>query len=298
MSGRDLDHAPREARLVGIDAPAPARHIAQPSEVEIWAEQTVDQALKSRRVAWIAAGALILVCAAQAAAIAIMLPLKEVVPYVVTVDRQTGYVETTRALTPGALAEDEAVVHSLLAQYVVARETFDAADYKARYRLVTLWSHGQAREDYIAAYQPGTPQSILPGLRPDTRIAVSVKRVTLSDQGGARVDYEVQRQSQGMAPTREDRAATIAFRFSGAPMRMEDRLANPLGFQVTAFRTDQVHAAAASPAPLVSPTPIPTPAQAIVPAKKPASPAPAPVESAPPSPQPAPDAPPLQNPPQ
>ena len=34
-------------------------------------------------------------------------------------------------------------------------------------------------------------------------------------------------------------AAQIRYRYSGEPMSLEDRLANPLGFQVIEYRRDQ-----------------------------------------------------------
>ena len=33
-------------------------------------------------------------------------------------------------------------------------------------------------------------------------------------------------------------SAVIGFRYTGAPMRMEDRFVNPLGFQATSYRRD------------------------------------------------------------
>jgi type IV secretion system protein VirB8 len=46
---------------------------------------------------------------------------------------------------------------------------------------------------------------------------------------------------------RSDWQAVVSFRFTGQPMRMEDRLLNPLGFQVTAYRRDAETAADANP---------------------------------------------------
>ena len=41
-----------------------------------------------------------------------------------------------------------------------------------------------------------------------------------------------------VANAAEWNAAVLAFRFTGAPMRMEDRFTNPLGFQVVSYRRD------------------------------------------------------------
>jgi type IV secretion system protein VirB8 len=228
---------PYAGRPSYVRDPAPM-HSPESLAVEVWAGQTVKEAQRGRRVAWIVTGLLILICAAQAAAIAIMLPLKEVQPYTLLVDRQTGYVETVRGIRLGDLAEDEALVHAFLAQYTLARETFDPADFKDRYTRVALWSADQAQTDYLEAYEPGAPGGVLAQMRPGSLVSVMVKNIELLERDLARVRFETSRRDPGMAPVRQDFQAIMSFRFVGAPMRMEDRHLNPLGFQVMTYRRD------------------------------------------------------------
>lgn len=214
-----------------------------------FAEETVREAQASRRHAWWVTALLIVVCGAQAAAIAIMLPLKEVVPYTILVDRQTGYMETVRGVQTGALKDDVAVVSSFLAQYVLQRETFDPADFADRYRRVALWSAEQARTDYVDSYKAG-PGSALAGMRPGSTVTVRVKNIEVLSRTTARVRFDLTRRDPGVAPQATDWQSVVTFRFTGAPMRMEDRLVNPLGFQVTAYRRDEDYAPqTAQPAP-------------------------------------------------
>jgi len=212
-------------------------------EVDNWIEHNIEQERRGRKVAWIVACVLIVICAAQAAAIALMLPLKEIVPYTVLVDKQTGYVETARGIKLGDLAEDSAVVQSMVAQYILARETFDPADFAERYDQVALWSLGSARDDYVAQYQASGPDSVLSGIRPGTIIKVTVKKIDIMTKETARVRFETERRDTGAVPVRADWQAIVSFRFTGAPMRTEDRLLNPLGFQVTGYRRDSETAA-------------------------------------------------------
>ncbi|MBL8549037.1 MAG: type IV secretion system protein [Hyphomonadaceae bacterium] len=219
-----------------------ARGLAQPNPMQNvaldFAEETVREAQRGRKWAWRAVFVLLLVCAAQAAAIALLLPLRDVSPYTILVDRQTGYMEIARGVeTGGELSQDQALVHAFLAQYVLQRETFDPADFQERYRRVAIWSADQARADYVALYQ-GEANSLLASVRPGTVIAVTVKNIELLSDSSARVRYELTRRDPGAEPQRADWQALIGFRFTGAPMRMADRLINPLGFQVTHYRRD------------------------------------------------------------
>lgn len=206
-------------------------------DVSEWMERALEQERGGRRAAWILVCVLIVVVAAQAAAIAVMLPMKEVVPYTVLVDRQTGYVETARGLELGSLSEDRAVVDAMLAQYVMARETFDPADFADRYDRVALWSLGTAREAYVAQFQPGA-ENVLDQLRPGTVVRVTVKRIDLLTAETARVRFETERREAGGQPIRTDWQSVVSFRFTGQPMKQEHRLLNPLGFQVTGYRRD------------------------------------------------------------
>ena len=212
--------------------------IPRRNEVNHWIENNLEQERRGRQWAWTIACILILICAAQAATIALLLPLKEVVPYTILVDKQTGYVETARGLDVGALAEDQAVVESMVAQYVLARETFDPADFNQRYDRVTLWSLGAARDDFVAQYQADSPNNVLSQMRPGTVVKVTVKKIELLTKETARVRFETERRDAGANPVRSDWQTIVSYRFTGAPMRMEDRLLNPLGFQVLGYRRD------------------------------------------------------------
>ncbi len=246
----DLDR--RYGALPATDAYRGETAVATTAALD-FAEETVREAQGSRRRAWIITLILIVICGAQAAAIAIMLPLKEVVPYTILVDKQTGYMETVRGLETGALQDDQAVVSSFLAQYVLQRETFDPADFDERYKRVALWSADETRAAYVQSYRAGGPDSILSGMRPGTTITATVKNIEILTANTARVRFDLTRRDPGAAPVTGDWQALVSFRFTGAPMRMEDRLINPLGFQVTGYRRDGEWAPPAPAAPAVTP---------------------------------------------
>lgn len=233
-----------------IDRQAQLERYRRGDELEDWVERALIQERRGRKAAWVIACLLIFVCCVQAAAIAIMLPLKEVVPYTVLVDKQTGYVETARGVQIGDLAEDRAIVDSMLAQYVLARETFDPADFAERYERIALWSLGPARDQYVAQYQSGSADSILGGVRPGTTVKVIIKNIELLTDGTARVRFEAQRRDANAQPVITDWQTIVSFRFTGQPMKTEDRLLNPLGFQVTGYRRDlEMIGPAAAPLP-------------------------------------------------
>ena len=76
-----------------------------------------------RLVPWLVAIAFGIIALLEAVALIVMMPLKTVVPYTITVDRQTGYVETAAGILPGKLTQNTAVTQAFLAQYVPAGGT-------------------------------------------------------------------------------------------------------------------------------------------------------------------------------
>lgn len=215
-----------------------------------WAADVHGSLRASRRIAWTIAGVAVVVAGLEAFALAALAPLKTVTPYVITVDRQTGYVQLAAGLkTQGALTQDQAVTQSFLVQYVLARETFDATDLRDDYRKVMLWSAGDARAQYLHMMQKTTPDSPLNVYSPTTTVSVTIESVSLLSPTTALVRFETTRHEAGSSTSgpAQPYAAVLAFRYSNAPMSMADRFINPLGFQVTRYRRDSETPAAAVP---------------------------------------------------
>lgn len=208
------------------------------SEASSWHSDVNDALRASRRRAYWLAGAALGIAALEALALVLLLPLKTVVPYTIMVDRQTGMAEPARGLVPGAMAENEAMVRSLLAQYVLARESLDATDLPVNFRKIGLWSAGTARSDYLRAFDRANPDSVLHSASSATQISTAILSITRLDKGSALIRFSTDRRDGDGPVTRRHWAAAVAFGFSPAPLSAEDRLINPLGFQVMRYRRD------------------------------------------------------------
>jgi len=208
-------------------------------EAATWSADIHGALRASRRVAWIIAAAAAAIAVLEAIALAALAPLKTVVPYTITVDRQTGYVETVSGLKPGAMTQDQAVTQSFLVQYVMARETFDASDLTQQYHKVMLWSAGEARDQYARLMQRSTPESPLSLYSPQTMVATTIKSVSMLSPTTALIRFDTTRSDPGSTTaSQQSWAAVLAFHYSNAPLSMADRFVNPLGFQVTRYRRD------------------------------------------------------------
>jgi type IV secretion system protein VirB8 len=221
-------------------------------EAATWNRDRLEAMRKSQRIAWWVAGGAAAVALMEGLALLLLTPLKTVVPYTLLVDKTTGYVQALKPLDAEKLSPDAALTQSFLVQYVIARESFDYDTVQVNYRKVALWSAENARSEYLSLMQVGNPQSPLVTYPRTTFVETRVKSVSPVGKNVALVRFDTVRHDAGGAvqPPRSW-VSVIRYRYSGEPMKLEDRFVNPLGFQVLRYRRD----AETAPAPDVTTVP-------------------------------------------
>jgi type IV secretion system protein VirB8 len=208
-----------------------------PQVHDSWALSVTDDLERSRRFAWAIAGISAGVAVLLAIALVLLLPLKETVPYTILVDRQTGNVELLNPLDTERVNADAALTRSFLVQYVTAREGFDAPDFQQDYRRVGLFSASEARSQYMASVDARNPQSPLVALPRGSTVDVEVRSISSLSANRSLVRFTTVLRDGGARPQQAQYwAAVIDWQYSGAAMSEDDRLLNPLGFQVTRYR--------------------------------------------------------------
>lgn len=238
-------------------------------EAGSWAQDREEELIRSRRTAWLIAWIAVAVAVLLAIALVVLMPLKSVQTVTLMTDKQTGFVQAVDPINPERITPDSALTRSFLTQYVTARESFDVDSVQYDYRRVALWSSGEARSTYVASQQASNPESPLSRYPRSTVVETMVKSISSIGPNVAMVRFETRRRDQGgQSQPPAYWVAVITYRFTGEPMRMEDRLINPLGFQVTRYRRDPE-----APPP---PEPAPQPVQPVVIRPVPVAPAPQP----------------------
>jgi type IV secretion system protein VirB8 len=203
-----------------------------------WEDETHRILRRSRSLAWTVTAVFGVIAGASLLALNLMLPLKQFEPYVIAVDKTTGFIEVARALKPGALSENEAVTTANLVRYVRARETYDPRALKDNYDLAQLYSTAMASAELERDFEPSNPNSKDKLFGRETKIEVTVKSVSFLNKNTATVRLQTITKRQNTAKT-EDWVSVIRFRYTTSPLKNEYRFDNPLGFQVTDYRRDQ-----------------------------------------------------------
>lgn len=205
-------------------------------EAETWHTETYRKVKASRRRAWWLAFVAMGLATTSTLTLAIVLPRQHIELVPVLVNNVSGEVHVMQSLRDSTLSSNEAVRKADLAGYVIAHESYDP-----NRSLLALWYEAvRSRsaqgpfERYAATFEG--PDSIFVRFKDATR-EISIKSVVLLDNATGQVRYSAAQQSQSES-TRSDWIATLAFYYDPQPAPLEQRLRNPLGFEVTAYRTD------------------------------------------------------------
>ena len=111
---------------------------------------------RQRNMGWVVGAIGMGVALASVVTLALTLPLKEIQPYVVMVDRATGESEQVVSVRPTSLADQRAVLEAELVRYVTNRETYDPNDNQQRIPLVDAMSQEQAQSSLRAIWNSGS----------------------------------------------------------------------------------------------------------------------------------------------
>lgn len=161
-------------------------------------------------------------------------PLKSVEPFVIQVDEKTGLTEIVDPSAQQKRTADENLNNYFLWQYVKARETLDTIDGGTRANIVRVMSTPSINKDYIyAVTKIQDAQSI-------TRILsnATVTYLNESKKNVAQVRF-LMNERYGVISTDLNKIATIEFEYHKLNLTREERLLNPLGFQVVNYRIDE-----------------------------------------------------------
>ena len=204
-----------------------------------WENETITSLRSSKNRAWFMTMLSMFFSLLCIGALLMLLPLKTFEPYVVTVDKSTGYLEVTRGLKDGDLTQDEAVTQSNLVRYLVARETYDYQDLEENFNLVTSMSDGDAALVYGKIWNP-TNGDKTPSEKYgyDTTKTVKIKSINFLNDYTAQIRFQKLTHTKA-TDTTKDYVAIITFKYVQKPESMVERFMNPLGFKVIKYRVDQ-----------------------------------------------------------
>jgi type IV secretion system protein VirB8 len=177
---------------------------------------------------------------AEAIAITIMMPLKEKVPVIFKVDKATGSTQQVALadVEQFNINKDEALDKSNLANYVIAHESYDYNYIQSLYSKTLLMSAENVARDYTSLYAETNPNNLYDKYNKSTTVTIDINNISFYKDATA-VRFTRKVVTNNNPPLITNEIATIAYKYVSASMSDEDRLINPLGFQVISYRLDK-----------------------------------------------------------
>jgi type IV secretion system protein VirB8 len=205
-----------------------------------WEASRTEALEKSERRAWTVAFAGAGVAILSLGVIAMMIPLKETVPYVVRVDNATGVPDIVTSIRDKAVTGDEVMNKYWLAQYVRARETYDWYTLQRDYNTVGLLSSQHVGASYAQLFEGKDALDKTYGRNLRATVDIISVVPTEKNTGTVRFIKTTKRVDQEGGPgTVTKWVATIGYEYrSTALIKESARLVNPFGFQVLTYRVD------------------------------------------------------------
>jgi type IV secretion system protein VirB8 len=194
---------------------------------------------RSERRAWTVAIASAIMTVLSWLAIVLMMPLKTTEAYVVRVDNATGVPDIVTAMEDKKVTGDEVMDKYWLAQYVLARETYDWHTLQQDYDKVGLLSSPNVGKEYAEQFEGKEALD----KRYGEKIRATVKVISVvpsgADTGTVRFIKTTKRVDEEGPGTATSWVATVAFEYRNPSIIKESqRLVNPFGFQVLSYRVD------------------------------------------------------------
>jgi type IV secretion system protein VirB8 len=205
-----------------------------------WETSRIELIEKSERRAWNVAKASSMIAILAIAALVLLTPLKESIPYVVRIDNNTGYTDIVTTLENKSVSFGEVVDKYWLTQFVRARETFEWYTAQDDYDNVRLFSASDVGKEYVKLFEG--PNALDKAYGQHTVTKVKINSVVPRGDGQASVRFEKilkRRDAPDTSAQVTSWIATIGYEYRKiSKMKEDDRLKNPIGFHVLSYRVD------------------------------------------------------------
>jgi type IV secretion system protein VirB8 len=154
---------------------------------------------------------------------------KSLEPYVIEVEQKTGVATVVDQLTAQNFTGDQMMRKYFINEFVHAASGYDPRTYKSdadKVRLLSVPAVYSEFKNRVNARELGT----------NSRIEVRIKSIQFSDNNTAQIRIVRQINAESADAKTKDEVITMGFYFSPEmTLTMEERLINPLGFQVNKY---------------------------------------------------------------
>ncbi|ECJ2502726.1 type IV secretion system protein [Salmonella enterica subsp. diarizonae] len=197
-----------------------------------------------KKAGWIVSGLFFIICIIMGVAIVVMLPLKQTITELYSLDKQTGRIEYMTTVKESELSESDALNKAETAAYVVRRERYNYFALQKDYNDTQLFNSDKVNQQYLDLFNSDHSPDIIyekAGYVVNIDVISNVHSdATAPDRlATLRVKRTIRRISDGTETT-DFMNIRLTYRYVPS-MELTDaeREINPLGFIVTSYQRDK-----------------------------------------------------------
>jgi type IV secretion system protein VirB8 len=200
--------------------------------------------VKSKKLAWLVCVVFFIYSLTLTIAFIFLLPLKEVKPYVIRIDNNTGYTDVIPSLTDDSFTSDEALDRFWIANYVELRERYVYETLQNDYERVQLYGSTNVNRQYLSYFKSDDAPYNLYGA--DNTIGVKILSINLGISEGETVTKiaNVRAELTKINLITNEKSSkrifvTISYDYNpNLSLSLKHRTTNPLGFQILSYSVD------------------------------------------------------------
>ncbi|WP_168403516.1 virB8 family protein [Erwinia amylovora] len=197
-----------------------------------------------KKAGWVVSGLFFIICIIMGVAIVVMLPLKQTITELYSLDKQTGRIEYMTTVKESELSESDVLNKAETAAYVVRRERYNYFALQKDYNDTQLFNSDKVNQQYLDLFNSDHSPDIIyekAGYVVNIDVISNVHSdATAPDRlATLRVKRTIRRISDGTETT-DFMNIRLTYRYVPS-MELTDaeREINPLGFIVTSYQRDK-----------------------------------------------------------
>lgn len=152
---------------------------------------------------------------------------KSLEPYIIEVEEKTGIATTVNQLTAQNFTGDQMIRKYFINKFIHSASGYEPKFFRSDVERVRLFSTPHVYSEFRHRIRPRQ-------LGTETKIEVRIKSVQFTDNNTAQIRL-LQQTNSPHGVKSVDQVITMNFHFSDVKLTMEERLINPLGFQVSKY---------------------------------------------------------------
>ncbi|MBK0126178.1 type IV secretion system protein [Pantoea sp. S61] len=207
-------------------------------------QQMIERDKRATKAGFMVGGAGLLLAALALIAVVLMLPLKQTVIELYTVDNHTGRVEHVTRVSKTSLTAEEAYQKAMTASYVRLRERYVYPSLQDDYATVQVFNSPPVNDDYLALYAgKDAPDKVWQNAAHTVQIDILSNQITegTAPDKVATLRYKktIRRLADNSTRTEYWDARLTFHSDPGKEMSDTEREINPFGFTVTSWQADR-----------------------------------------------------------